>query len=544
MRCNKMKRVFALILCLAVVLALALPAAAAQQSPFLHPFLRVEEDSLLLAGGPTEGTAPSITVNGQSFSQFSVSTVQEEELPITYYCLVDQSSSFSISQKKQQLEALNALSSALRPMDRMVLVTMRDKLSFGEPLGSSDALEKAITEACTYTAPQTYLSDAVVKAIETVSKTQDDQSVCCIVLFSDGLDDTVQKKSQEEINALIRSSGLSLNVVALVDPWADQYGRGLATQLVCYAEPSLGGIGTAPLLNGEAGKIQDGITEIVNAMLSGSVLRLDAMELPRDKDSVTIEAALSQSQAGTIRLETSILPELPQPTEPETTAPPTTEPTTMPTTAATTAPTQPASLLSGQGGANLLLVLILVGAALVLILVVVMVVLMRRRREDHEEEDEYDGEEFMAELETPKAPPANIKLDFSDFEKPEEPTIQEPFLPELTLPKQTASGCIVHLVPENHPEGAVKFIIKPNASVTLGRNSKSDIVLNETDNALSGLHFELQWDSRTLYLRDRNSTNGTALNGVPLRADVWARVENKAVIQAGSTRYAVIIRKK
>ena len=90
----------------------------------------------------------------------------------------------------------------------------------------------------------------------------------------------------------------------------------------------------------------------------------------------------------------------------------------------------------------------------------------------------------------------------------------------------------------------MKFIIKPNASVTLGRNSKSDIVLNETDNALSGLHFELQWDSRTLYLRDRNSTNGTALNGVPLRADVWARVENKAVIQAGSTRYAVIIRKK
>ena len=47
-----------------------------------------------------------------------------------------------------------------------------------------------------------------------------------------------------------------------------------------------------------------------------------------------------------------------------------------------------------------------------------------------------------------------------------------------------------------------------------------------------------------LYLRDRRSTNGTALNGTPLRPESWTRVENKSVIQAGATKYTVFVEKK
>ena len=46
-----------------------------------------------------------------------------------------------------------------------------------------------------------------------------------------------------------------------------------------------------------------------------------------------------------------------------------------------------------------------------------------------------------------------------------------------------------------------------------------------------------------LHLRDRKSTNGTALNGVPLRPEVWVRVTGNAVIQAGSDRYTVTVEK-
>ena len=95
-------------------------------------------------------------------------------------------------------------------------------------------------------------------------------------------------------------------------------------------------------------------------------------------------------------------------------------------------------------------------------------------------------------------------------------------------------SCTVLLTPEGDPDNTVEVSIPVNGSRTFGRNQKAAVVLNAADNALSGLHFELQWDGRVLYLADRNSTNGTALNGSPQRPGHWARVESGAVIQAGS----------
>ena len=102
-------------------------------------------------------------------------------------------------------------------------------------------------------------------------------------------------------------------------------------------------------------------------------------------------------------------------------------------------------------------------------------------------------------------------------------------------------SCTVLLTPEGDPDNTVEVSIPVNGSRTFGRNQKAAVVLNAADNALSGLHFELQWDGRVLYLADRNSTNGTALNGSPQRPGHWARVESGAVIQAGSGRYRVAI---
>ena len=83
--------------------------------------------------------------------------------------------------------------------------------------------------------------------------------------------------------------------------------------------------------------------------------------------------------------------------------------------------------------------------------------------------------------------------------------------------------------------------MEPGSSRTLGRNSKSDIILNARDTSLSGLHFELQWDGRVLYLTDRGSTNGTSLTGIPQRPGRWSHVDSGSTIQAGSTRYKVKI---
>lgn len=119
---------------------------------------------------------------------------------------------------------------------------------------------------------------------------------------------------------------------------------------------------------------------------------------------------------------------------------------------------------------------------------------------------------------------------------PVEPVSPAPIAPGVPT-------CTISLTPEGDPDGAVKIIMEVNGSCTLGRNKKADVILNETDSALSGLHFELQWDGRVLYLTDRGSTNGTSLSGIPQRSGHWSRVESGTTIQAGSVRYKVRIQK-
>ena len=574
-----MKRGFALFLCLVIAAALSIPAAAEQQAGFLHPVTMVEGSSVYLAGAPLEGGTVTVSANGQRLD-CTVTTVKEAGLPVTYYCIVDQSSSFSNSQKQQQLRALTALSDALRPGDTMVLMLMGESLVYGDPLTTQEARQQAIEQACVYSARFTDLNASIVSVVERVAASQDDSSLSCILLMTDGLDNAHVAVSQEQVFQSIRSSGLSFCTLSLMDPWGGGFARNNALRMAEYAAQSIGGLSVIPAENFDSPScVEDSLGEIVNRILSGSVLRLD--DLPGTGSPVNLEVTWVKDGLRVTDKRSVEAAQLPAPTEatqPETipaTQPETTEATQPETTQAATeateevteaapteaAPTeiteaplptvapQPASGTSG----NLILYLVLAGFVVVAVLVVLAIVLWRKQRALEQEDVAEDmpdrsmlvlPEEEKTEL--PSLAELKSRLDMKK-EAPEKAPAAKPSVPKPSTPTpkaDTTPGCRVRLVPENHPEGATEFTIGVNESVTLGRNERSDIVLNETDRALSSLHFELQWDSRTLYLRDRKSTNGTALNGVPLRPEVWVRVEKKAVIHAGSTRYTVLAEKK
>ncbi|MGM9605209.1 MAG: hypothetical protein ACI3XG_09090, partial [Faecousia sp.] len=335
-----MKRAFALVLCLAVLLALALPAGAEQQTKFLHPFTQVEDSTLSLAGAPAgEGTV-SVTVNGQSFDHYSITTVQEAKLPVTYYCVVDQSSSFSNSQKQQQERGLTALSDALRSMDSMVLVLMGEDVSFGEPLTTPEARQQGIEEACVYSARFTDLNASIVTVVETVAQAQDGNSLSCIVLFTDGLDNAHTPVSREQVTQAIAESALNFSVLSLVDPWADQFAQNNATQAGEFAAASLGGVSKIPArddFDSPTG-VEDDIAEIMAQVLSGTVITLDATALPRTENTLNIGITWAQDGnkvTDSRSVDTALLPSLPEPTQPETTEatqPETTEATQPETT--------------------------------------------------------------------------------------------------------------------------------------------------------------------------------------------------------------------
>ena len=574
-----MKKVIAVFLSLVMLAALA--ASAGADPVFLHPFTRVDDSALYLAGAPAGDGTITVGVNGQSFDNYTITAVQDAGLPITYYCIVDQSSSLSNSQKEQQYRALTALSGAMRPIDRMVLVLMGEELSFGEPLATAEERQQGIDQACVYPARFTNLNASIVSALETITAARDDESLGCILLITDGLDNARIAVSQEEVNQAIRSSGLSLCTLAVVDPWADKSAQKNANRMEEYANQSIGGFSVIPSRNdfGSATYVEDALNQVVDHVLSGAVLSLDLSQLPSGMDALEIEVTWQQGDtrvSDKCSVDGALIPAPTEPTQPETLPPETTQPetaqtlppettqpeTTQPETTAPTETTPPVHSPSPGGNPRMLLILLVIGTGLLLFLIVLAVLLRYNQRSLEEPEPKSKPKK---ERRRDKAPASEEedweKLDISELtvqkNKPESEQQPKPELqnepdrkspgpqPGKELPKRdTTPGCRVRLVPADHPEDAIEFFIGVNESVTLGRNKRSDITLNETDTALSGLHFELQWDSRVLHLRDRKSTNGTALNGVPLRPEVWVRVTGNAVIQAGSDRYTVTVEKK
>ena len=569
-----MKKVIAVFLSLVMLAALA--ASAGADPVFLHPFTQVDDSALYLAGGPAGDGTITVGVNGQSFDNYTITAVQDAELPITYYCIVDQSSSLSNSQKEQQYRALTALSDAMRPIDRMVLVLMGEELSFGEPLATVEERQQGIDQACVYPARFTNLNASIVSALEAITAARDDESLGCILLITDGLDNARIAVSQEEVNQAIRSSGLSLCTLAVVDPWADKSAQKNANRMEEYASQSIGGFSVIPSRNdfGSATYVEDALNQVVDHVLSGAVLSLDLSQLPSGMDALEIEVTWQQ---GDIRVsdkcsvDGALIPAPTEPTQPETLPPETTQPettqplppeTTQPETTAPTETTPPVHSPSPGGNSRMLLILLVIGTGLLLFLIVLAVLLRYNQRSLEEPEPKSKPKKERRRNKAPASEEEDWeKLDISELtvqkNKPESGQQPKPELqnepdrkspgpqPGKALPKRdTTPGCRVRLVPADHPEDAIEFFIGVNESVTLGRNKRSDITLNETDTALSGLHFELQWDSRVLHLRDRKSTNGTALNGVPLRPEGWVRVTGNAVIQAGSDRYTVTVEKK
>ena len=575
-----MKKVIAVFLSLVMLAALA--ASAGADPVFLHPFTRVDDSSLYLAGAPAGDGTITVGVNGQSFDNYTITAVQDAGLPITYYCIVDQSSSLSNSQKEQQYRALTALSDAMRPIDRMVLVLMGEELSFGEPLATAEERQQGIDQACVYPARFTNLNASIVSALETITAARDDESLGCILLITDGLDNARIAVSQEEVNQAIRSSGLSLCTLAVVDPWADKSAQKNANRMEEYANQSIGGFSVIPSRNdfGSATYVEDALNQVVDHVLYGAVLSLDLSQLPSGMDALEIEVTWQQGDtrvSDKCSVDGALIPAPTEPTQPETLPPETTQPettqtlppeTTQPETTAPTETTPPVHSPSPGGNPRMLLILLVIGTGLLLFLIVLAVLLRYNRRslEDQEPAPEHKPKKERRRGKAPASEEEDWeKLDISELTvqknkpepKPESGQQSKPELqnepdrkspgpqPRKEPPKRdTTPGCRVRLVPADHPEGAIEFFIGVNESVTLGRNKRSDITLNETDTALSGLHFELQWDSRVLHLRDRKSTNGTALNGVPLRPEVWVRVTGNAVIQAGSDRYTVTVEKK
>lgn len=328
-----MRRCAAILLALALLAALPLCARADGQK-LLYPGTAVEGSQLTVMTIPLSSGTVDVSVGDVTIGGGDGGTRAEANLGLTFYCVVDNSRSFSNYQRDQQRLGLIALSDALGPKDSMVLITMGREVSFGEKLTDPAQRKEAIEAACVYDAIGTNLYEAIDTVISTVAAQETGFS--CIFIFTDGIDESpIVKINEDQAAHIVQGSGMSVNFVALLTPPITNYASANAQRLERYATLSLGGACRTPLAEGDGSvaTVEQAVRDMVNATSEWRVLRLNTDDIPRaDK---TVELTLTWQGEGrtvtdTLTLDTTALPPLPEPVTEPPTLPPTEPPETIP----------------------------------------------------------------------------------------------------------------------------------------------------------------------------------------------------------------------
>ena len=599
-----MKRVAALLLCVLLCASLAV-SAGAQPQKLLYPGTVIAGDHVYLVGIPLEGGNIRVTANGQEIPANVVSVAGAQLGVTYYCVVSTTSSMSQLQQDQQRagLNAINDALGANDSLVLVTMgrsVEFGEKLTNKE--SRSKAIEQACTPG-TYGTNLYDGIDAVLKTI--TEQEQGPSCVIFFAEGIDNADIvkvTEEQAGRAVQNAGLCVNFVAL-LTPPVTTYA-RNGAERLTRYAALSNGGVCRIPLDMEDADASSAAQKAVQELVSTVNGWAAIELSAADLPRDGKTVELNVTWTGNgvtMEDTASVAVADLPALPAPTEPETQPVPA---QTLPTRPAVAEPSAAApdatapSIPAYQDDNNqqqLFYVIIGSAAAMVLIMVAMVIVATRRTvtqkriyayendlpveihdiPEDPKEEAAL--EERISEVQKlpprrraapPPVPPVMPEQEPKQAEKPQPKQEEKPLPKQKEKPKAEPTpapekkskrrsepvqpvqptdeafiipSCTVLLTPEGDPDNTVEVSIPVNGSRTFGRNQKAAVVLNAADNALSGLHFQLQWDGRVLYLADRNSTNGTALNGSPQRPGHWARVESGAVIQAGSGRYRVAI---
>ena len=513
-------------------------AAAADNQAFLGGISQNEEGQLdLICGlGPEEGGAENFQVllGTRPVPVVWASTVEEKRLPKTVYCLVDVSGSMK-GRMEQTKEVLRTISAGLNEGDRLIIGRMGNQITDTGFLTAGTAGEEI--EKLRHTGEDTDLYTGLIHGLKFLQQQPEVQAVRALVVLSDGADDQGDGSTWREAYDAVEKADIPVyTVVPALSP-AD-YEQ--AKELGSFARNSAGGVhfpgsdenGSAPAsMTGE--EIGEEILKLLGATF---VVRTDLADVgPLDRDVCTV-SVIYKSQDGKAYEDSKEIPakdiRLPQrDTEPEKASEEETisEEETAPRSEPKPKPLPEADRRSTGLPAGIAAAVAVAAAA------VAAVAVRRKKKREAErlrlEEERRREEERSQEEERLKQAKLQQEQEQQRREREEALKRQQEAaynaLPRLPI-RLTAVGvrdktCVVELV--------------KGIEMTVGRNTKAKTVLDSQDAKLSGLHFVLFWDGKSVYVWDGRSKNGTAVNGVV--ADHLGRVAVRPgdSLRAGSYEY-------
>ena len=530
-----MKRITAFLGCVCLFLFLLCPAVSAQAAELnsfltFHEIVTEEHQNDLLVYGTVlpENGSLTVSIDSQQISDPVLTTVRQEKLPTTVYCLVDISTHMSKEQIEQQTDILDIISSRMGEGDSMVITTVGSKVVEGAVLDTMDARTAAI-DTLKRDGVRADMYSAIVEAMGSLEKKTSYCTNRCLLILSDGIladGGTTQQRAIDVVSA----TSIPVYAIGITGSSTSAYSLTNADNMLKMAEVSRGGIGLVPAE--EKISAAAAAQQVWETIQDGSVIKIDLAFVTSNSNNATVRAAY---ELGDTRWEDSVAVDL------------TTVPAAIP--AAPTGVTDPTEVIEAPEAQtsvmdwvreNLILV-ICCAVALVAVIVVIVVVAVNNSRKKQEQwlrdrdlptinnNPVVDNNPVMASI------PST-----GDFDIPTTtPVPDESWV--ATKPVTPSGGVTVQMTVASHQDVSTSFTLAPHTPQVLGRDDRADIILNAEDYQLSGKHCTVEWDGSYLYIQDMGSTNGTVLNGTNLKPDTWSRVKNGAVLHMGSFDYQVAL---
>ena len=524
-----MKRITAFLGCVCLFLFLLCPAVSAQAAELnsfltFHEIVTEEHKNDLLVYGTVlpENGSLTVSIDSQQISDPVLTTVRQEKLPTTVYCLVDISTHMSKEQIEQQADILGIISSRMGEGDSMVITTVGSKVVEGAVLDTMDARTAAIN-TLKRDGVKADMYSAIVEAMGSLEKKTSYCTNRCLLILSDGIladGGTTQQRAIDVVSA----TSIPVYAIGITGSSTSAYSLTNADNMLKMAEVSRGGMGLVPAE--EKISAAAAAQQVWENIQEGSVIKIDLAFVASNSNNATVRATY---ELGDDRWEDSVAVDL------------TTVPAAIP--AVPTGVTDPTEVIEEPETQNSvmdwirgnLILVICCAAALVAVIVVIVVVAVNNSRKKQAQPPVEAGDPAI------DTPPVMAPIPSTgDFDLPPTAPVQDESW-VATKPVTPSGGVTVQMTVASHQDVSTSFTLAPHAPKVLGRDDRADIILNAEDYQLSGKHCTVEWDGSYLYIQDMGSTNGTVLNGTNLKPDNWSRVKNGAVLHMGSFDYQVTL---
>lgn len=451
----------------------------AGQAVARHPEIKVYIDALDQSGIPVDALSSgqlSATVGQIQGAVKEIRRFDQSGEGVGYVFLVDISRSISSGQFDQMKAAINLWVDKMRDIDRSAIISFGEKITTVQDYTADKNALKNGVKTLAMSDNKTQLHQGIAKAIEMshrIDATLPSRRV--IVMLSDGEDDFPGGMTRDEVLAAMKVDRVPVYAIGFSKP--GKQGDANLKTLGEFARMSGG-----EFFDGNGAELGKLFESIQQKILKSFLVKLDATKATADGNSYRLQLTFSSAgKSMTDGLDLRIL----SPTG--------------------TTPPQPwyktwHKKISVWG---------YVAAGCFLVLIIALFVRSRQKKAARLLAEEEERKRLDAEQE---ATQKKATVEAAARAEEEKKKLDE----QLTVKKAAAPGLKMKLSVLGNSGDQRDYGISLSGRAFIGRSSECDLAIRD-DEEISKRHCELTLEGGYVMISDLNSTNGTFVNGVPVK---------------------------